>query len=47
MSGAARNLFWIASAMIWFWLFNGELGLTNRLLALFGIRGEIGMKKRS
>jgi multiple sugar transport system permease protein len=29
----------IASAMIWFWLFNGEYGLINRLLALVGVRG--------
>jgi len=28
-----------ASAMIWMWLFNGEYGLINRLLALVGIRG--------
>lgn len=29
----------IASAMIWMWLFNGEYGLINRLLALTGIHG--------
>lgn len=29
----------IASAMIWMWLFNGEYGLINRLLALAGIHG--------
>lgn len=29
----------IASAMVWMWLFNGELGLINRLLALVGIQG--------
>jgi multiple sugar transport system permease protein len=29
----------IASAMVWMWLFNGELGLINRMLALVGIQG--------
>lgn len=29
----------IASAMVWFWLFNGEYGLINKLLALLHIRG--------
>ena len=29
----------IASAMVWFWLFNGEYGLINKLLALMHIRG--------
>jgi multiple sugar transport system permease protein len=29
----------IASAMVWMWLFNGELGLINRLLGLVGIQG--------
>jgi len=29
----------IASAMVWMWLFNGEYGLINRLLAMVGIRG--------
>lgn len=29
----------IASAMVWMWLFNGEYGLINRLLAKIGITG--------
>lgn len=29
----------IASAMVWMWLFNGEYGLVNRLLARIGITG--------
>lgn len=29
----------VASAMVWMWLFNGEYGLINRLLALVGVRG--------
>ncbi len=29
----------IASAMVWMWLFNGEYGLINRLLAAVGIHG--------
>lgn len=29
----------VASAMVWSWLFNGENGLVNRLLALVGISG--------
>lgn len=29
----------IASAMVWMWLFNGEYGLINRLLAAVGITG--------
>ncbi|MDX2130929.1 MAG: sugar ABC transporter permease [Planctomycetota bacterium] len=29
----------VASAMVWMWLFNGEFGLINRLLALVGVRG--------
>lgn len=29
----------IASAMVWMWLFNGELGLINRALSLIGIQG--------
>jgi multiple sugar transport system permease protein len=29
----------IASAMVWMWLFNGEYGLINKLLALVHIRG--------
>ncbi len=29
----------IASAMVWMWLFNGELGLVNRLLGRAGITG--------
>ena len=29
----------IASAMVWMWLFNGEYGLINKVLALIGIRG--------
>lgn len=29
----------IASAMVWMWLFNGEYGLVNRLLASIGISG--------
>jgi multiple sugar transport system permease protein len=29
----------IASAMVWMWMFNGELGLINRLLGLIGIHG--------
>jgi multiple sugar transport system permease protein len=28
-----------ASAMIWMWMFNGEYGLINRLLAAAGVRG--------
>lgn len=28
-----------ASAMVWMWLFNGEYGLINRALSLFGIHG--------
>ncbi|MGE3109129.1 MAG: carbohydrate ABC transporter permease [Phycisphaerales bacterium] len=31
----------VASAMVWSWLFNGENGLVNRLLALVGIDGPI------
>mgnify|MGYP000909767639 CR=1 FL=1 len=29
----------IAGAMVWMWLFNGELGLVNRVLGLVGVRG--------
>lgn len=29
----------IASAMVWMWIFNGEYGLINRLLAMVGITG--------
>lgn len=29
----------VASAMIWMWLFNGELGLINRTLDAVGVRG--------
>jgi multiple sugar transport system permease protein len=29
----------IASAMVWMWLFNGEYGLINRLLAVVGVKG--------
>jgi multiple sugar transport system permease protein len=29
----------IAAAMVWMWLFNGEYGLINRLLAIVGVRG--------
>lgn len=29
----------IASAMVWMWLFNGEYGLINKLLAILHIRG--------
>lgn len=29
----------IASAMVWMWIFNGEYGLLNRLLAMIGIAG--------
>jgi multiple sugar transport system permease protein len=29
----------VASAMIWMWMFNGEYGLVNRLLAVVGIDG--------
>lgn len=29
----------IASAMVWMWLFNGEFGLINKLLAIIGVRG--------
>ncbi|MGD9689964.1 MAG: carbohydrate ABC transporter permease [Phycisphaerales bacterium] len=29
----------VASAMVWMWLFNGEFGLVNRLLAKVGIAG--------
>jgi multiple sugar transport system permease protein len=28
-----------AAAMVWMWIFNGEFGLVNRLLALVGVRG--------
>lgn len=43
----------VASAMIWFWLFNGELGLVNqgiaamgRLLGAAGLRGPAWLQER-
>lgn len=37
----------IASAMVWMWLFNGEYGLINKLLALVGIRGPAWIVDRN
>ena len=37
----------IASAMVWMWLFNGEYGLINKVLALVGIRGPAWIVDRN
>jgi len=37
----------IASAMVWMWLFNGEYGLINKLLALVGVRGPAWIVDRN
>lgn len=37
----------IASAMVWMWLFNGEYGLINRVLALVGISGPAWLIDRA
>lgn len=36
----------VACAMIWYWLFNGELGLVNQLLNVAGIAGPSWLKER-
>lgn len=37
----------IASAMVWMWLFNGEYGLVNRLLAAVGVDGPAWLIDRA
>ncbi len=37
----------IASAMVWMWLFNGEYGLINKLLAMISIRGPAWIVDRN
>ncbi|MCC6320335.1 MAG: sugar ABC transporter permease [Phycisphaerales bacterium] len=36
----------IASAMVWMWLFNGELGLVNRVLSVLGVDGPAWLVDR-
>ncbi len=37
----------IAAAMLWLWMFNGELGLVNRALGLIGIDGPSWLTDRA